>query len=131
MASVTMLPAHPPLPTARNLPFQFCAGIHNSIAMCESADGASVATTRQNSGSCLNDAFWRAAPGTENAPAATDCADVIFTPGNAREVRLSQLAAAAGAAPATAALSGANVANAESDRATLARAPAVRRRVVD
>src|SRR2546430_13527547 len=127
MASVTMLPAHPPLPTARNLPFQFCAGIHNSIPMCESADGASVATTRQNSGSCLKEAFCRAAPGTENAPAATDCADVIFTPGNATDVRLSQLPAVAGAGAAAAALSGVNVANAESDRATLASAPAARR----
>ena len=64
-----MFPAHPPLPTARNLPFQLAAGIHNSISMCESADGVSVAVTRQNAGSCLNSGFGRAAPGIENAPA--------------------------------------------------------------
>jgi hypothetical protein len=59
--------------------------------MCESDDGASVATTRQNSGNCLNAGFARAAPGTENSPAGTDFADVIFTPGNASDVMLSQL----------------------------------------
>src|SRR5437660_74696 len=86
-----MLPAHPPLPTARNFPFQFCAGIHNSISMCESVDGSSLASTRQNSGNCLNTGFWRVAPGMENAPAATGCAEVIFTPAKDRDVRLSQL----------------------------------------
>src|SRR5437016_1028892 len=45
-----MLPAHPPLPTARNFPFQFSAGIHNSISMCESEDGANVAPTLQYAG---------------------------------------------------------------------------------
>src|ERR1700704_3868275 len=95
---MTMFPAHPPLPTARNFPFQFCVGIHSSISMCESEDGVSVATTRQNSGSCLNVGFCLAAPGTENVPGGTDCAAVILTPGNARDVRLSQLPVVAGAA---------------------------------
>src|SRR4051794_25347535 len=42
-----MTPAHPPLPTASNLPFQFSAGIHTSIGMSESGDGLTVAATRQ------------------------------------------------------------------------------------
>src|SRR5881392_950333 len=47
-----MAPAQPPLPTARNLPFQFSAGIHNSISMYESADGVKVAAMRQCAGNC-------------------------------------------------------------------------------
>src|SRR3954465_15956434 len=42
-----MTPAHPPLPTAWNLPFQFSAGSQTSTAMSEYADGFSVAATRQ------------------------------------------------------------------------------------
>ena len=42
-----MLPAHPPLPTAWNLPFHFVSGIQTSISMCESAVGVSTAATRQ------------------------------------------------------------------------------------
>jgi len=137
-----MFPAHPPLPTARNLPFQFCVGSHSSIPMCESDDGSSVATTRQNSGSCLKDGFCRAAPGTENVPAGTVCAAVIFTPGNAREVRLSQLPAAAAWAAAFAGLWGGAAAliravavivkaSATAVRAALASIPAARRRGVD
>ena len=50
MASNEIVPAHPPLPTARNLPFQFSAGNQISIWMCESGDGVSVAATRHNGG---------------------------------------------------------------------------------
>src|ERR1700676_4597753 len=136
MSLMTMFPAHPPLPTARNFPFQFCAGIHNSISMCESDDGVSVAATRQNSGNCLNAGFGRAGPGTENVPAPTVCAVVIFTPGNASDVRLSQLPVEAGAAPGVAAALIEVVAvivmtKATRNRARLARTPAARRRVVD
>src|SRR6266849_1403255 len=53
-----IVPAHPPLPTAWNLPFQPDAGIQTSILMSESPVGFSVAATRQNAGSVLN-----AAPG--------------------------------------------------------------------
>ena len=45
-----MLPAHPPLPRARNFPFQLSAGIHNSISICESDVGVSVAATLQCAG---------------------------------------------------------------------------------
>src|SRR6185295_19804517 len=50
MAPVSIAPAQPPLPTARNLPFQFSAGIHSSISMCESEEGARTAATRQCAG---------------------------------------------------------------------------------
>ncbi len=44
-----MAPVSAPLPTPRNLPFQCTAsGIHSSIAISESAVGASVAVTLQN-----------------------------------------------------------------------------------
>ena len=46
-----MVPAHPPLPTAWNFPFQPDAGSQTSILMSESPDGVSVAATRQNAGS--------------------------------------------------------------------------------
>src|SRR5207249_11512089 len=79
-----MLPDHPPLPTARNLPFQSVAGSHTSILMSESLDGASVATTRQNGG---RSAYARALPppaapapavtGWAKPPAAINAAVVI------------------------------------------------------
>src|SRR5882724_1561990 len=50
MAANPMLPAHPPLPTASNFPFQPEAGIQTSISMCESVDGANTAATRQCAG---------------------------------------------------------------------------------
>ena len=53
-----MLPFQPPLPTARNLPFQPDAGSQTSILMSESAVGLSVAATRQNAGRSAN---WVAA----------------------------------------------------------------------
>src|SRR6185503_6320782 len=48
-----MMPAHPPLPTAWNLPFQFSAGSHTSISIFESDDGFSTACTRQCAGSIV------------------------------------------------------------------------------
>ena len=42
-ARYEIAPAHPPLPTAWNLPFQPDAGIQTSILMSESLDGFSVA----------------------------------------------------------------------------------------
>jgi hypothetical protein len=45
------VPAQPPLPTAWNVPFHPDIGIHTSTLMSESVLGASVAVTRQNSGS--------------------------------------------------------------------------------
>ena len=53
-AFVSMLPFQPPLPIAWNLPFQPAAGSHTSILMSESADGLSVAATRQNAGRSVN-----------------------------------------------------------------------------
>src|SRR5919201_6145864 len=59
-----MMPLHPPLPTASNLPFHPDAGIHTSILMSESADGESVAVTRQNAGSVAT-AAGGGAPGPD------------------------------------------------------------------
>ena len=64
------------------------------------------------------------APASENAPGATAFADVIVTPGNFSDVRLSQL-------PVAALIEVVVVASAASDKAALASAPAARRRVVD
>src|SRR6185369_9887064 len=101
-----MVPAHPPLPTAWNLPFHAeLSGNQTSILMSESGDGVSVTPTRQNAGSIAYGLAWLPArpprppaapsrpaaparpaapsrPGTTggaggvNAPAATGCADV-------------------------------------------------------
>src|SRR5882672_12141314 len=101
-----MVPAHPPLPTAWNLPFHVVlSGSQTSILMSESLVGVSVAVTRQNDGSMAYGLFWlppRPAPprpaaaprpparapgapsraagagaaGGVNAPAATVCAEV-------------------------------------------------------
>src|SRR5262245_11912866 len=88
-AFMSMLPFHPPLPVAWNLPFHPDAGSHTSILMSESGDGLRVAVTRQKAGRSAN---WlppprpvavappppRPAPcGCVNAPAATGCAIVI------------------------------------------------------
>jgi hypothetical protein len=92
-----MDPSNPPLPTAWNLPFQFASGIHTSTLISESGDGLNVAATRQNAGSCLKMAFGCADPrpvaGGENAPAATDCANVIVVFGHDKASRLSHVAA--------------------------------------
>src|SRR5438128_792539 len=90
-----MAPLHPPLPTAMNFPFHPDAGIHTSILMSESADGFSVAATRQNAGRSLTactmpgDTVAPAGIGGLNAPASTACATVIVVVGSASEARLS------------------------------------------
>src|SRR5687767_5263314 len=90
-----MLPFQPPLPVAWNLPFQPAAGSQTSILMSESADGLSVAATRQNAGRSVNCAPpprpVAAAPpprppaGGVNAPAGTSCAIVIVASVSFRE----------------------------------------------
>src|SRR5215204_5666038 len=110
-----MLPAHPPLPTAWNLPFQFSAGSHTSISICESEDGFSTACTRQCAGSIVCGvvgpcprppagaprppacAFGATGPpggpccaGGVNGPAGTSCADMIVVFGSASDASLSQ-----------------------------------------
>src|SRR5512138_447852 len=94
MAPVSTLPAQPPLPTARNLPFQFSTGIHNSISICESADGLSTAATRQCAGTCPACAP-RALP---CCPAATYSDAVIVVFGSDRDFKLSQVVFSAKAA---------------------------------
>src|SRR5688500_5275777 len=94
-----MLPFHPPLPTAWNLPFQPDAGSQTSILMSDSGVGVSVAATRQNAGRSLNCAAPPRPPGAVNAPAATDCADVMVAPDSFIDDRLSQVAANAESAP--------------------------------
>src|SRR5712691_5892200 len=103
-----MTPAHPPLPTAWNFPFQPDAGIQTSILMSESLDGFSVAATRQKGGRPAkgprpgagprpraSGAVERPGPaGGVNCPAATSCAIVIEVPGTASAARLSHVAAA-------------------------------------
>src|SRR5687768_2567610 len=97
-ALISMLPFHPPLPTVRNLPFQL-AGSHSSILMSDSLVGISVAATRQKAGRSAIGAPPRPPrPGAVNVPAATVCAAVMVTFGSFADDRLSQVAAAAGAA---------------------------------
>src|SRR5712691_6638369 len=104
-----MVPAHPPLPTAWNLPFQPDAGIQASILMSESLDGFSVAATQQNAGRLRNAATGRAAvppagAGGMNAPASTTFASVIVAVGSVSDARLSHdLAPVASSSPFTAA----------------------------
>src|SRR5215510_8219082 len=64
-------PAHPPFPTASNLPFQPAAGNQTSILMSESLVGVSVAVTRQNAGSFAYVFVAPRAPGGVNDPACT------------------------------------------------------------
>ena len=47
---MSIAPFHPPLPTAWNFPFHPLAGSQTSTLMFDSADGFSVAATRQNAG---------------------------------------------------------------------------------
>src|SRR5215469_7159619 len=79
-----MVPAKPPLPTARNLRFQF-VGIHNSKRM----SGEIVAATRQKAGTLAVAAPPRP-PGTWNDPAGTEAVRVIVVLGRASLARLSQ-----------------------------------------
>src|SRR5215510_1497246 len=64
-------PAHPPFPTASNLPFQPDAGSQTSILMSESLVGVSVAVTRQNAGKFANGFVPPRPAGCVKAPAAT------------------------------------------------------------
>ena len=66
-----MMPAAPPLPVPRNLPFHAAVGgSHTSILMCDSGVGVSVAATRQNSGVFIGVPL-ALAPGARNVPAST------------------------------------------------------------
>src|SRR6185503_21161831 len=108
-----MVPAHPPLPTAWNLPFQFSAGSHTSISICESDEGFSTTCTRQCAGSTICGAggppprppaapprpcaFGATGPpggpcgaGGVKGPAGTSCADVIVVFGSASDASFSQ-----------------------------------------
>src|SRR6185295_3356452 len=99
-----MTPAHPPLPTAWNFPFQPDAGSHTSILMSESLVGVNVAATRQNAGSAAigppparpPPAAPRPAGGVK-APAGTACAIVIVASPRASETRPSHAVVSVGA----------------------------------
>src|SRR5262245_56451994 len=83
-----MLPFQPPLPVAWNLPFHaLAAGSQYSTLMSESADGLSVASTRQNAGRSENGLAPPRPPraGGVKAPAATDVAAVIVASGSLRD----------------------------------------------
>src|SRR5437867_5322337 len=76
-AGYGIVPAHPPLPTAKNLPFHPDAGNQISVLMSESLLGVNVAVTRQKAGRLPN-GFAAAPPrpappppGGTKAPAAT------------------------------------------------------------
>src|SRR5688572_27043422 len=99
-----MLPFHPPLPTAWNLPFQPAAGSHTSILMSDSFVGVSVAATRQNAGRSAKALAPPRPPGWVNAPAATGCAIVTVPLVSFAVARLSHVAADAGPAAATRAI---------------------------
>src|SRR6266513_4152076 len=95
-----MEPANPPLPTPRYFPFQPAAGSQTSNSMCESADGVSVACTRQNAGKRSNavkiSADGRRSPARKwNAPGATSLALVIVVLGSVSLAKLSHGAALA------------------------------------
>src|SRR5262245_7596660 len=91
-----MLPAHPPLPTPTNFPFQFWPGIQTSSLMSESREGVSVAATRQNDGSFAAAGMTGPPACGENCPASTIVACVTVTLGSDSDCRLSQVAAEAG-----------------------------------
>jgi hypothetical protein len=91
MAGKLMVPAQPPLPTARNFPFQFSAGSQISISMCESGVGARTAAMRQWAGRATGCCPRPAVDG----PAATSSAAVMVISGPASDLRLSHGVAAA------------------------------------
>src|SRR6185503_9608792 len=112
-----MTPAQPPLPTAWYLPFHPSDGIHTSILMSESDDGASVAAMRQCAGSISGGAAGApprpagapagaggppARPGCTNGPAATTSAIVIVVLDSFSDFRSAHgVAASAGVVAAT------------------------------
>src|SRR4051794_16693186 len=81
-----MAPAHPPLPTARNFPFQPDTGIQISTLIRESALGVNVAGNRQNAGRSASAAAGAPpAAGGANDPAGCDCTDVTVVFGSATD----------------------------------------------
>src|SRR5471030_1670558 len=96
-----MMPAAPPLPVPRNLPFHVAVGgSQTSIRMCDSGVGVSVAAMRQNSGVFIGVPL-ALAPGARNVPAYTSTAAVIVAAGSLSAPSASQeleVWAAAGAA---------------------------------
>src|SRR5258708_5624906 len=98
-----MLPQKPPQPSCSYLPFQSApVGIHTSKLMCESLVGAETPATRQNCGRPVNPGVERG--GVKLRP-VTGCTAVMVACGSDSVARLSQVAAAAGMAPATTAAS--------------------------
>src|SRR5580704_10190244 len=95
-----MEPAKPPLPCPWNLPFQPLAGSQTSILISESEVGVESTAILQNAGRDLKNAAAAAAcagfpgVGMVSAPAATDCAEVIFAWGMPTLARASQELAA-------------------------------------
>src|SRR4026207_1391424 len=94
-----MVPAHPPLPTAWNLPFHATAGSQTSILMSESEEGVSVAATRQKAGNWLNCGTAGPVPSRLNPPAGTIWAEIVEWVGSDRDDKLSHDAAAPSACP--------------------------------
>src|SRR5258708_26425288 len=92
-----MPPEKPPLPTPWYFPFQPAAGIQTSSLMSESLVGLISAVTRQKAGNSLKVAGAGPAGGS-NAPAATNCAEVMVVSGSLRLLKLSHGAAKAGCA---------------------------------
>src|SRR6266852_5875924 len=82
-----MKPPHPPLPTARNLPFQSAIGSQTSIRMSESDVGLRLAVTLQKPGRCGNDIVL---PRGVKVPLSIVFASVMETVGETRFERLSQ-----------------------------------------
>src|SRR4051794_20187914 len=78
-----MDPAHPPFPTASNLPFHPVCGNQTSTLMSESSDGVRVAATRQNAGSEEYGEFELEPTGSVSAPAVTLWASVSLACGSA------------------------------------------------
>src|SRR6476469_2564159 len=93
-----MEPAHAPLPTCWNLPFQPLSGSHSSLLISESEDGVSVSWTRQKAGSPVM-AFGASAPGDAggvNWPPVTAVAALTFAFVNFIDAaRVSQVSAPA------------------------------------
>src|SRR5580765_2058425 len=84
MAAKPILPAHPPFPTAWNLPFQFSTGSQSSISIWESEEGFSTAATRQRAGTAVC-----ALPPERMGPAAADSAAVIVVFASVSDLRCS------------------------------------------
>src|ERR1700761_30537 len=98
MPAYVMVPAKPPLPCPRYLPFHPVSGSQISTLMSESGAGLSIAMTRQNAGKFFAEAGGAVEPGGMNAPAATGCVDVMVVSASLSVARLSQVAAKAGVA---------------------------------